>query len=155
MKTLFPLLICLLFFSTFAQSPDKETRLSHYNLKKNIGIGGYDPVSYFENSGPVKGKKEIRASFKGIIYLFANEENKNKFLKGALKYEPQYGGWCAYAMGEKGEKVGIDPETFKITDGKLYLFYNKFGYNTLTDWNKNEKDLTTKADDFWKNTLSE
>lgn len=66
------------------------------------------------------------------------------------KYEPAYGGWCAYAMGETGEKVKIDPETYKIVDGKLFLFYNFWGNNTLEDWNENEKSLKSKADQNWK-----
>ena len=53
-------------------------------------------------------------------------------------------------MGETGEKVKIDPETYKIIEGKLYLFYNFWGNNTLTDWNKNEKPLKIKGDQNWK-----
>ena len=59
-------------------------------------------------------------------------------------------GWCAYAMGAKGEKVSIDPETFKIINGKLYLFYNSYFNNTLKSWNKNEPTLKAKADVNWK-----
>ncbi len=66
-------------------------------------------------------------------------------------YEPQYGGWCAYAMGNSGEKVEVDPETYKIVDGKLYLFYNKYFTNTLKSWNKDEAKLKSKADESWKN----
>jgi hypothetical protein len=55
-------------------------------------------------------------------------------------------------MGSKGEKVSIDPKTFKITNGKLYLFYNKFFNNTLTDWNKDETGLQHKADANWAKT---
>jgi hypothetical protein len=53
-------------------------------------------------------------------------------------------------MGSKGEKVSVDPKTFKVTNGKLYLFYNKFFNNTLTEWNKDEKGLQPKADANWK-----
>jgi hypothetical protein len=52
-------------------------------------------------------------------------------------------------MGEKGEKVSVDPETFKILNGKLYLFYNKYFTNTLKDWNKNEATLKKNADANW------
>ena len=76
--------------------------------------------------------------------------NLNKFKTNPEKYEPAYGGWCAYAMGATGEKVKIDPETYKILDDKLYVFYNFWGNNTLTDWNKNEKQLMTKGDQNWK-----
>ncbi|MFM8742594.1 MAG: YHS domain-containing (seleno)protein, partial [Cytophagales bacterium] len=83
-------------------------------------------------------------------YLFTNGANREKFKSNPEKYEPAYGGWCAYAMGETGEKVKIDPETFKVIEGKVYLFYNFWGNNTLKDWNKNEKPLKTKADQNWK-----
>ena len=56
-------------------------------------------------------------------------------------------------MGETGEKVKIDPETFKIVDGKVYLFYNFWGNNTLEDWKKNEKKLKDAADLNWKNIV--
>ena len=36
----------------------------------------------------------------------------------------------AYAMGDSGKKVGVDPGTFKIINGRLYLFYNAFFNNT-------------------------
>jgi hypothetical protein len=52
-------------------------------------------------------------------------------------------------MGDKGEKVEVDPGTFKIVDGKLYLFYNKFFNNTLKDWNKDEARLKANADKSW------
>ena len=81
---------------------------------------------------------------------FSTTENKEAFKKAPAKYEPQYGGWCAYAMGNSGEKVEVDPETFKLKDGKLYLFYNKYFTNTLKSWNKDESNLQLKADNNWK-----
>ena len=65
-----------------------------------------------------------------------------------------HGNVCAYAMGAKGEKVSVDPETFKIVDGKLFLFYNRFFTNTLKDWNKDESNLKTLADRNWKNLIT-
>ena len=52
-------------------------------------------------------------------------------------------------MVAQGEKVEIDPETFKVANGKLFLFYNKFFNNTLKDWNKDETNLHAKADANW------
>ena len=56
-------------------------------------------------------------------------------------------------MGANGEKVEIDPSTFKILDGKLYLFYNAYFNNTLKSWNKDEKNLKDKADRNWSNLI--
>ena len=52
-------------------------------------------------------------------------------------------------MGESGEKVEVDPETFKILNGKLFLFYNSFFNNKLTKWNKDEAKLHVQADKNW------
>lgn len=71
--------------------------------------------------------------------------NKEYFLKNAFKYEPQYGGWCAYKTRDINVRVPVNTETFKITKGKLYLFYNAFFNNTLKSWTKNEFGLMMKA----------
>lgn len=127
-------------------------RQKHFNLNKNLAIQGYDPVSYFE-TGPLEGSDEFRITHKGVIYQFATQTNLNKFRTTPDKYEPAYGGWCAYAMGKTGEKVKIDPETFKILDGRLYLFYNFWGNNTLNEWNKEERKLKESGDQHWKKII--
>lgn len=132
--------------AAFAQ---QATRTAQFNTEKGLAIQGYDPVAYFTQNKAVKGKKELAVSAEGVTYYFASVENKELFKKDYKKYEPQYGGWCAYAMGAAGEKVEIDPETFKIVGGKLYLFYHSWSNNTLTKWNKDEANLKPKADASW------
>ncbi len=149
MKKLLAFTLLLLTISQIGRAQETETRAKNFNLKKTVALEGYDPVSYFDNK-PQEGKSELKVSYKGVTYLFANPNNVTRFKASPAKYEPAYGGWCAYAMGETGEKVKIDPETYKITDGKLYLFYNFWGNNTLTDWNKNQGPLKAKADQNWK-----
>lgn len=137
---------------TYSSAQSEASRINHFNVSKNVAIQGYDPVSYFSGK-PLEGKSDIRSKHKGVTYQFANQANLARFKENPDKYEPEYGGWCAYAMGEKGEKVKIDPETYKILDGKLYLFYNFWGNNTLSDWNKNEKSLKEVADRNWKKVI--
>lgn len=139
----------ILLLGLSAQAQTSANRIKSYNLKNSLALEGYDPVSYFSNN-PIEGKSQFKFTSKGVIYFFSNQANLEKFKADPEKYEPTYGGWCAYAMGETGEKVKVDPETFKIVDGKLYLFYNFWGNNTLTDWNKNEKVLKSKADQNWR-----
>jgi YHS domain-containing protein len=130
------------------------SRKKHFNLNKSgLAIDGYDPVAYFKSNKAVKGKKDHAVFHQGATYYFSSVENKNEFIKSPSAYEPQYGGWCAYAMGKEGDKVSIDAETFKIVNNKLYLFYNKFFNNTLTSWNKDESNLKTKADTNWQKTF--
>ncbi len=149
-KNIFVPLVCsLLFVNAFCQDAT-GLRKKHFNLDESIAIGGYDPVAYFIMNKSVKGKKDLAVNHQGVIYYFSTEENKEKFKKSPLQYEPEYGGWCAYAMGANAEKVSIDPATFKILNGRLYLFYNRFFNNTLKSWNKDEAKLKTAADASWK-----
>lgn len=145
-------IIYLIVFNLNSFSQDIIIRKKEFLIEKGVAIGGYDPVAYFSKT-PQKGKKELNYIYEGIKYQFVNETNKAAFIKTPLKFEPQYGGWCAYAMGNKGEKVEIDPETYKILNGKLYLFFHPFYNNTLTDWNKDEKNLKIKADANWEKII--
>ena len=147
MKKLLFTLVILFTISSFSQT---AKRLEAFNLEKKTAIQGYDPVAYFKQKKAIKGKKELSFTYEGVIYNFSTKENKELFVKLPTAYEPQYGGWCAYAMGDSGEKVEINPETFKIIDNKLYLFYNAYFNNTLKSWNKDEKQLKMKADVNWK-----
>ncbi len=124
-------------------------RVKHSNLEKGVAIQGHDPVAYFTQNKAVKGSKQFATIAEGITYYFSSVANKELFKKDFKKYEPQYGGWCAYAMGATNEKVEIDPETFKIADGKLFLFYHSWVNNTLPKWNKDENNLHAKADKNW------
>jgi YHS domain-containing protein len=126
-------------------------RTKDFNLEKGLAIQGYDPVAYFTQSKAAKGNKQFAASAEGVTYYFSTAANKELFVKDYKKYEPQYGGWCAYAMGATNDKVEIDPETFKIMGGKLYLFYHSWVNNTLNKWNKDEASLKSKADINWAN----
>ena len=122
-----------------------------YNLKKGFIANGYDVVAYFNNEA-IEGDKKFTTSFDGIKYKFSSEKNLKIFNKNPEKYMPQFGGYCAYAIAVKNDKVSINPETFQIKDGKLYLFYNAWGTNTLYLWkNKNENALKEKADKNWEN----
>lgn len=134
---------------TSAAQVNDPLRKKHFNLEGNIAIKGYDPVAYFLQGKAVKGSKDKAVFHQGVVYYFSSLANKEAFKQNPGKYEPEYGGWCAYAMGAENEKVDVDPKTFKIVNGKLYLFYNKHFNNTLPEWNKDESNLKTKADKNW------
>ena len=122
----------------------------HNNVDKNrLILKGYDPVSYFTSSKPQPGDAKITAEYQGAVYRFASDENRQKFLTEPQKYLPEYGGWCAKAIADK-EFVDIDPLNFKITNGRLFLFYKGLLGDALKIWNKDEANLTHKADEKWK-----
>ncbi|MDT0558995.1 YHS domain-containing (seleno)protein [Ichthyenterobacterium sp. W332] len=144
MKLHFSLLFFALTLMLNAQTID-------YNTKRGTAVGGYDVVAYF-NGTPEKGSSEFVHKYDGITYKFSSQENLKTFIANPNTYLPQYGGYCAYAIAKKGKKVGIDPKTFEIRNGKLYLFYNSWGNNTLENWLEEQpKELIKRADINWKN----
>lgn len=156
MKTLIKsiLLVLLIIVGLTTINAQTKSKTTEFNLEKGLAIQGYDPVAYFTSAKAIKGSKNFSHTVDGITYYFSSAANKQVFVKNPVQYEPQYGGWCAYAMGATGEKVEIDPETFKVVDGKLYLFYNSFFNNTLPKWNSNEATLKMQADKSWKKILN-
>lgn len=151
MKKVFSfILVSALAITAASAQSQTDIRKKQFNLNKSgLAIEGYDPVAYFTQQKAVEGKNDIALTNEGITYHFATTQDRDLFKANPSKYEPQYGGWCAYAMGATGEKVEIDPATFKLLDGKLYLFYNKFFNNTKKSWNKDEANLKAKADANW------
>jgi YHS domain-containing protein len=125
----------------------------HANLKKGYAAEGYDVVAYFANEAK-EGDKIYSTEFNGVKYKFSTSKNLSTFKENPEMYVPQYGGYCAYAVAEKGDKVGVNPKTFQIIDDKLYLFYNSWGINTLEKWNEEGAEaLQKKADVNWKNIV--
>jgi len=138
--------------SCYACSDDTPASHSeHLNLKKQTAIKGYDPVAYFTQGKAVKGLSQFTYQHNTVNYKFSSLENLNKFKSKPHHYEPQYGGWCAYAFAVGGGKVSINPKRFKIIDNKLYLFYDTLlGPNTLNKWNKaDDAEQIKKADKRW------
>ena len=122
--------------------------------KAGLLISGYDPVSYFQPGGPQQGLAGIQAKVEDRMYWFSSEQNKIEFLKSPAKYEPQFGGWCAYAVADSKSKVEVDPKSFLIQDGKLLLFYKGLWGNTREKWlhnkEKNPDSFLKEAEANWK-----
>jgi YHS domain-containing protein len=124
------------------------------NLNKaGVILDGYDPVSYFKSEKPVKGSSKFQFKQGQITYWFSSQINRDTFAKDPKKYEPQFGGWCAYAVADSKSKVDIDPESFVIQDDRLLLFYNGFWGDTRDKWlhteTKNPKIYLKDADANW------
>lgn len=117
-----------------------------------LALEGYDPVSYFTEQ-PMKGYPALQIKHNEVVYYFENEENRIAFTQDPEKYVPAYGGWCAWAMLD-GDKVEVDPLSYKIINGKNHLYYNGFWGDTLAKWNKKagkdgEQTLVDAADKEW------
>jgi YHS domain-containing protein len=134
--------VTLCFLATAARA---EIRVN----SDGYAINGFDPVAYFTVGRPVKGKRDLTVTYNGAKYAFATAENRAMFLKKPAKYEPQYGGYCAYGVAY-GSKSDIDPEVWEIVDGKLYLLINP---GTMSIWQKKKRSYIRTADKAWKSII--
>ncbi len=114
-------------------------------VKDKAAIGGYDVVSYFKDGKPVKGSPDFSVMYKGTNWFFSNRANADLFKATPGKYEPQYGGYCAFGCS-RGYKAKTSPDAWTIVDGKLYLNYNT---DVRETWNKDQRVYIKKADANW------
>ena len=106
---------------------------------------GYDPVGYFTDGKPVRGKHTIAATTAGRTYYFANDEHRRAFLATPARYEPQYGGFCSDGAAYR-VKLGSDPTQFEIRDGRLFIFGDVLGREF---WLLDEQANIAHADQMW------
>lgn len=114
--------------------------------KTGVAILGYDPVAYFEMSKPVKGNSEHTYDHKGAIYHFVSNRHRRLFAADPGKYIPAYGGWCSYGM-RYGQTSRIDPRSWDIVGGRLYLSLNQ---GTRAVWLKAKLQNITIANRLWQ-----
>ncbi len=114
-----------LVFSTLFLSPSLFAKNKIYtSFFSKTAAGGYDVVAYFKANKAQKGHKKFMFSYKGAHWFFLNQENQKAFEAQPEKYEPQYGGYCAYAVSQ-GQTAKGDPLHWEIHEGKLYFNYNE------------------------------
>ena len=141
MKKLF-----LAFFVATLALPLAAQSKTLLNLDKaGLAIQGYDPVAFFTDGKPVKGKPEFPARHNGALYLFTSKEHRDLFKADSAKYEPAFGGYCAYGVS-RNKLVEIDVDAFQIVDGRLLLQYSK---GVRDDFNKDTRGNLTKANTHW------
>jgi len=136
------LLMCLTGLTTSLPAQTKTL----LNLDKNgVALKGYDPVAFVVQGKPMKGDAAIKTMHEGATYYFASSEDKALFERDPGKYEPAFGGFCAFGVSHN-KLVEIDPEAFQVTDGRLLLQYSK---SVQTDFNKDTKGNLAKANANW------
>lgn len=108
-------------------------------------IQGYDPVAYFKEGRPVKGKNEFLHTWNDKVWRFSSEENKLKFIEYPERYAPQYEGYSAREVAD-GQKIEADPKIWSVVQGKLYLHKS---LSSQTDWEKAREEMIRQADYQW------
>jgi YHS domain-containing protein len=122
-----------------------------YRYSGGLALKGYDPVAYFNEGKPVAGSDVFTHEWNGATWHFANEANRDSFVRQPEMYAPQYGGYCAWAVGH-GYTAKGDPEAWKIVDGKLYLNYSQ---DVKAKWEQDIPGYIGKADQNWPRFLKE
>lgn len=94
------------------------------NNVETIALKGFDPVAYFVDHKPRKGDPEITSRYQGVVYEFANKDNKAAFDKEPARYVPEFNGFCAFGVTE-GLKIDVDPHAYAINGGRLNVFFSE------------------------------
>jgi YHS domain-containing protein len=116
-----------------------------FNVQDSFVLKGFDPVAYFQQGKPIPGNANFTYKWQNVNWRFSTAENRNLFIKNPEKYAPQYGGFCAWAVS-RGYTAPIDPNAWKIVNGKLYLNVN---LDTQKRWEKDIPGNIQKADQNW------
>lgn len=167
---LLPLLaVALSACSTSPPAPEGEVAQLAATEERNVGewslpgdqsrpaIEGYDPVAYFPEGGGAaqKGSPAIALNYGGVLYYFASAMNRDRFEANPSRYEPAHGGWCSWAMRD-GTKTEINPKSFIVRDGRLFLFYDGLWGDTRALWLETDHGTSTDAaDGQWQSVSGE
>lgn len=113
--------------------------------ENGVMLAGHDPVAYFTDGKPVKGKPEFTAVHGDAIYRFASVEHRDMFNGNPEKYVPAYGGHCAYGM-TFGAKFLVDGESFYIMHDRLFVNKN---VEVGEEWEKDIVTHVSEAETQW------
>ena len=89
-----------------------------------LALQGHDAVAYWSSGQPTKGSTRFEHRWSGAVWRFSTAENRDQFVKEPARYAPEFGGYCAYAVS-RGYTADVDPNAWRIVDGRLYLNYSK------------------------------
>lgn len=140
-----------------SNSPSSDVASQPQNLKPEVfaedgvAIRGYDPVAYFTEGEPQQGSREFAYEWRGATWHFSSANNRDLFENDPEQYAPQYGGYCAWAVKE-GTTAPIDPQAWKIVDGKLYLNLNP---KIQRRWQEDIPGNIAEADNNWPGVLNQ
>lgn len=90
----------------------------------DVAIKGYDPVAYFTENKALEGSPQYSYRWLGANWQFASAENRELFIREPTRYAPQYGGYCADGVSFGTVTTNIDPQAWRIIEGKLFLSYD-------------------------------
>ena len=105
-------------------STDTTAAEAKIYAEDGVAIKGADPVAYFTDESFVSGSADYTHEWSGTTWQFSTAENRDLFAANPEQYAPQYGGYCAWAVGQNA-LAAIEPTAWSVVDGKLYLNANE------------------------------
>lgn len=98
---------------------------SQVNVSRgDLALQGYDAVAYWTSGQATLGNPSFEHRWNNAVWRFSTAANREQFAKDPARYAPEFGGYCAYAVS-RGYTANIDPNAWRIVDGRLYLNYSK------------------------------
>ncbi len=137
-----------------AQNPNGKLKPSNVTTDAEgvaLMLKGADVVAYFTNNKFMQGEAKFQSTYENVIFRFASADHKALFDKEPAKYLPQYNGFCANGV-VYGIPWGGDADTFKMVNGKLYIFG---GAGSRDGWNLDEPKNLALADKYWNEEIKD
>ena len=113
---------------------------------KPLALHGFDPVAYFTVGKPTQGSAKFASVYNDATYYFASQANLDAFKAAPEKYEPAFGGFCAFGVSVN-KKFDGDPRYFTIKDGRLFLNLNE---DIAKKFTEDVAGNVKKADENWR-----
>ena len=114
--------------------------------ENGVALAGYDVVAYFTENGPVQGSDQYTVEWQDLTWQFMNQEHADLFKAAPEKYEPKFGGFCAFGV-TYGQRMKPDMNAWEIHDGRLYLYYDP---PTRTEWSESRETNEKAASEEWQ-----
>lgn len=123
----------------------RPARASSVNAEDGVAVRGTDVVAYVTEGRAVPGSPAFTQMWQGATWRFASAANRDRFAADPARYAPAYGGFCSYAVSE-GYTAPIDPNAWRIVDGRLFLNYDR---SVQRRWERDIPGRIARADANW------
>ena len=116
----------------------------------SVMLKGADVTTYFTQGKYTQGSSQFKSVYEGVVFRFANAQNKALFDKEPRKYLPEFGGYCANGIAY-GIPWGGDADTWSMVNGKLYIFG---GQGSKDGFEVDVPRNLALAEKYWKEEVS-
>lgn len=101
----------------------QDSAVPSIDARAGLGLEGYDVVAYFTDRRPIKGSEAYTSQWQGVTWRFVSAEHRDLFAADPVRYAPQYGGYCAYAVSH-GTTAHGDPNQWAVVGDRLFVNNN-------------------------------